>query len=323
MSRRCDRTTVCVLDGGHSGPCQRPGGVQVVTTTTTELDRPTSAVPVHEPHGFVALSAWAGTDLDIVNAARVSFHKQSQLLYRTTDGEDFEDYDDADDHQLELCNDAPDTPDPESFLNEADAGLINYLLRNRHGTPFEMVWCRWHISAPIFVFREWHRHRIASINEMSGRYVELRPRFYLPDDDHVRVQKGKPGHYTFEPVGGELGTREAYEALSYLEGQHGVTWGDMVRGRLSDSYAKSYRLYESLMKAGVAKEIARACLPVGIYSEMYWACNLRALLNFLSLRNHPRALQEIRDYAAVMENVLAEQMPVTHAAFVANDRIAP
>jgi thymidylate synthase (FAD) len=167
-----------------------------------------------------------------------------------------------------------------------------------------------------------------SINEMSGRYVELKPEFYLPDDDHVRVQVGKPGHYTYIPAGGELadpaiaGPSWAWNELG-PSGAGPVTKGMLTRLQLERAFYHAFTAYQSLLSDGVAKEIARACLPVATYSEMYWACNLRALLNFLSLRNHPKALQEIRDYATVMEAELARHMPVTHAAFVANDKVAP
>lgn len=256
-------------------------------STVTELDRPPNAVVVHEPYGFVALVNQHGDDLGVVNAARVSYAKQSGW----------------------------DEVDPKGpMLSEADAGLIGFLIKNRHGTPFEQNYFQFHVSAPIFLFREWHRHRIASINEVSGRYVELQPRFYLPDDEHVRVQVGKPGRYTYVSKGAES---------VYGENGIGETYGRRTRRALKHSYDLAFSHYQELLDLGVAKELARACLPVATYSEMLWSCNARSLMNFLSLRNHDRALKELRDYAQVMEDLFAQAMPITRAAFVANDRVAP
>lgn len=257
-------------------------------STVTELDRPPNAVTVHEPYGFVALVSQHGDDLDIVNAARVSYAKQSGW----------------------------DEVDPKGpMLSEADAGLIGFLIKNRHGTPFEQNYFQFHVSAPIFLFREWHRHRVGvSINEVSGRYVELQPRFYLPDDEHVRVQVGRPGHYTYVSKGAE-------SVYGLSDGSQ--TYGSKVRIALKHSYEIAFSHYQQLLELGVAKELARACLPVATYSEMLWSCNARSLMAFLSLRNHDRALRELRDYAAVMEDLFAQAMPVTHAAFVANERTAP
>lgn len=240
---------------------------------------PSDATIVHPPHGFVRLVEFAGSDLAVVNAARVSYDKQS-------------------------------TWDPSAIqrnerrLRKDDAGLLSYLMKNRHGTPFEHNYFQFHVRAPIFVFREWHRHRIGiSINEESGRYVELQPDFYLPDDDHCRKQVGKPGHYTYEPV------PEVHAKA--------------IRDMLDMSYRRSYSIYQTLMAEGVAKEIARAALPVATYSQMLWTCNARSLMAFLSLRNAPTAQREIKDYAAVMEDIFLKAMPVTAKAFVDGGRIAP
>jgi thymidylate synthase (FAD) len=294
---------------------------------TEQLDRPQNAVTVHEPHGFIALQSWIGDDLDIVNAARVSYGKKSDFLIRTGDGQIFEgDEGKAWDHQDDLEDKMAegDSIDRMKYiLNDADTGLINYLMKNKHGTPFEMAWCKFHMSIPIFVIREWHRHRIASINEMSARYVQLEPRFYLPDNDHVRVQRGKPGHYTMETVGPFVMVNDDQLRLPQDDSEERLTYGFHTRKTLNHAYTQSYQVYEYLMNMGIAKEIARATLPVGIYTEQIWACNVRSLLNFLSLRNHSRALQELRDYAAVMEAELEKQMPAVHAAFVTNGRVAP
>lgn len=272
---------------------------------TTELleDIPDGAMIVHEPHGFVKLVEQNANDLMVVNAARVSFSKRSEWA-----------------NQAEL-DEAERLAEwyPDEKLFEADEKLVQFLLKNKHGTPFEHTFFAFHIRAPIFVFREWHRHRIGvSINEESGRYVELRGDFYLPDDEHVRIQKGKPGRYTYESYGNEL---IPVEVDAKFGGR--TTYGEATRDSLDRAYDQAYKSYQYLMSIGVAKEIARACLPVGIYSQMYWTCNARSLMNFLALRNHEKALQEIREYAEAMESVFAELMPVTHAAFVENGRVAP
>lgn len=206
-------------------------------------------------------------DLSVVNAARVSFARRR------------EDVDDA------------------------DAGLIRFLMRDRHGTPFEHNAFRFHIRCPIFVAREWFRHRIGSFNEFSMRYAKATDDFYVPDADDVRSQVGKPGAYSFEPVDPELAER--------------------TREELQAVYDTAYATYTRLVEQGVARELARSVLPVGAYTEFYWTVNARALMNFVSLRAAETAQREIRRYAEACESFLAEQMPITHAAFVANDRTAP
>ena len=206
-------------------------------------------------------------DLSVVNAARVSFARRR------------EDVDDA------------------------DAGLIRFLMRDRHGTPFEHNAFRFHIRCPIFVAREWFRHRIGSFNEFSMRYAKATDDFYVPDADDVRSQVGKPGAYSFEPVDPELAER--------------------TREELQAVYDTAYATYARLVEQGVARELARSVLPVGAYTEFYWTVNARALMNFVSLRAAETAQREIRRYAEACESFLAEQMPITHAAFVANDRTAP
>lgn len=240
---------------------------------------PPDATIVHPPHGFVRLVEFAGSDLSVVNAARVSYDKESTLERNVFDRDILQ-------------------------LNQADVGLLGYLMKNRHGTPFEHNYFQFHVRAPIFVFREWHRHRIGiSINEESGRYVELQPDFYLPDDDHCRKQVGKPGHYTYEPVP--------------------PVHAKAIRDMLDTSYQRSYSIYKQLMDEGVAKEVARAALPVSTYSQMLWTCNARSLMAFLSLRNAPTAQREIKDYAQAMEDIFLTQMPVTAKAFIEFDRVAP
>lgn len=200
---------------------------------------------------------------------------------------------------------AEDEADPERA-----AGLINMLMRDRHGSPFEQVGLQFLVSAPIFVWREHMRHRIASYNEMSGRYTRLAPVFYLPAADRPLVQQGKPGAYEFVP-----GTEDQL---------------DEVQEKLRLSASVAYAAYEHLLGQGVAKEVARMGLPVGIFSTAYVRMNLRALMNFLSLRTrHEMATfpsfpqREIEMVAEQYEQAMATQFPVTHEAFVRNGRVAP
>jgi thymidylate synthase (FAD) len=224
------------------------------------------SIPVLD-HGFVRLDDAMADDLSVVNGARVSFAR----------------------HKAEM--------------DDSDAGLIRFLMRERHGTPFEHNSFRFHIRAPIFVAREWFRHRVGSFNEFSMRYAQATEDFYVPEPDDVRSQVGKPGAYSFEPV--EPGVAET------------------TREEMRAVYEAAFSAYERLVELGVARELARSVLPVGAYTEFYWTVNARALMNFLSLRNSETAQREIRRYAEAAEQFLAEKMPVTYAAFVVNDRIAP
>ena len=218
-------------------------------------------------HGFVRLDAAMADDLSVVNSARVSFAARSE------------------------------------DMSDRDRGLVRFLMRQRHGTPFEHNSLRFHIRTPIFVAREWFRHRMGSFNEESARYHKLSDDFYVPDREAIRTQVGKPGAYTFEPVDDELAT----ETIAIFK----------------DTYEDLYRKYDALVEKGVAKEVARAILPFGIYTQFYWTLNARSLMNFLSLRNAPEAQYEIRVYAEAIERLWSETMPVTHESFVEFGRRAP
>jgi thymidylate synthase (FAD) len=224
------------------------------------------SIPVLD-HGFVRLDQAMADDLSVVNGARVSFAR----------------------HKTEM--------------DDSDAGLIRFLMRDRHGTPFEHNAFRFHIRAPIFVAREWFRHRVGSFNEFSMRYARATDDFYVPAAEDVRSQVGKPGSYSFEPVSEEV--------------------AETTREELRQVYETAYAAYEKLVELGVARELARAALPVAAYTEFYWTVNARALMNFLSLRNAETAQREIRRYAEACEQFLAERMPVTYEAFVASGRVAP
>jgi thymidylate synthase (FAD) len=193
---------------------------------------------------------------------------------------------------------------------ERSAGLINFLMRDRHGTPFEHSSMTFYIQAPIFVFREFMRHRTFSYNEESGRYRKLEPVFYVPGPERKLVQTGKPGAYVFED-----GTAAQHE---------------VARHAIQSSCEQAYAAYQSMLDAGVAREVARAVLPVGLYSSMYVTGNARALMNFLSLRvkdeqaTFPSFPQrEIEMVAEQMEALWAGLMPLTHAAFERNGRVCP
>jgi thymidylate synthase (FAD) len=218
-------------------------------------------------HGFVRLDEAMASDLSVVNAARVSFARRKEEM------------------------------------DDADTGLIRFLLRERHGTPFEHNAFRFHIRAPIFVAREWFRHRVGSFNEFSMRYAKATDDFYVPASDDVRSQVGKPGAYSFEPVESEV--------------------AEATRDELRAVYETAFAAYERLVEQGVARELARAVMPVGAYTEFYWTVNARSLMNFVSLRAAETAQREIQRYADACERFLAEEMPITYEAFVDAGRTAP
>ena len=190
------------------------------------------------------------------------------------------------------------------------AGLINYLMRDRHGSPFEHASFTFYVRAPIFVWREHMRHRMASYNEESGRYRELEPVFYVPGPERNLVQEGKPGAYVFVP-----GTAEQHQIVN-----------EQVRA----SCAQAYAAYQEMLTAGVAREVARVVLPVTIYSSAYVTMNARALMNFLSLRTKREGShfpsfpqREIEMVAEKYEDEFARLMPLTYEAFQNNGRVAP
>jgi len=195
-------------------------------------------------------------------------------------------------------------------IGKRERGLINFLMRDRHGTPFEHNAFTFYIEAPIFVFREFMRHRVASYNEESARYKQLDPVFYVPGLDRDLLQEGKPGAYEYKP------------GLIY----HHLTVDEQTK-RAS---LESYKAYEKMLESGVAREVARGVLPVNIYSSMFVTMNARGLMNFLSLRvdspqnsfpSYPQ--REIEMVAEKMENLWAEKMPVTADLFVEHGRVTP
>lgn len=242
--------------------------------SVTPLPRPTVAavdeilgVPINVlDHGFVRLIDYMGNDAAIVQAARVSYGEGTKK-------------------------------------RSEDAALIRYLLRHRHTSPFEMVDIKLHIKAPIFVARQWVRHRTASMNEISGRYSILPEELYLPDDTQISFQSSdnKQGRSTTdvpEPL-----RRRVHDLL--LVGQR-----------------EAYAGYQELIDAEIARELARITLPLSVYTEWYWKMNLHNLFHFLSLRVDPHAQFEIRIYAEAICLILQRLAPVAYQAFVDYERDA-
>lgn len=226
--------------------------------------------------GEIRLIRENATDMSVVDSARVSFGK-------VTDGLN------------------------EQVTDEKDSGLIRFLMENKHGTPFEHNSMTFYVKAPIFVARQWFRHRIASYNEVSGRYSELKDTFWSPDIDSLRTQVGKPGAYSFKPYWEEHGYDKTHQMIAVFE----------------DNIRMCRQQYEFLLNNGVSKEQARSVLPVSYMTEFYWTVNARSLMNFLELRTDAHAQAEIREYALAAEQIWKKLMPVTHHFFVTNGRKAP
>ena len=225
--------------------------------------------PIEVGSGFVRLDAHMADDASVVNSARVSFARTKEI----------------------------------TELSDADKGLINFLMRERHGTPFEHNAFRFHVKCPIFVAREWFRHRIGSFNEFSARYSEVPNEFHVPLESEVRTQVGKPGSYSFESVDQET----ASTTVSII----------------STVNNRSYEAYKYLLSMGVAKEVARMVLPVSMYTQFYWTVNSRSLMNFLSLRTDSNAQYEIRTYAEATEKIFGNIMPVTYESWIKNGKVTP
>jgi thymidylate synthase (FAD) len=209
-------------------------------------------------HGFVRLVDYMGSDEAIVQAARVSYGEGTKKL-------------------------------------QEDRGLIRYLMRHRHTTPFEMVEFKFHVKLPIFVARQWIRHRSANVNEYSGRYSIMKEEFYLPPSDEVQKQSknNKQGR------AGELPDELRQTFLEYL----------------SQSQKDAYSHYSGFIDQGVARELARINLPLSLYTEWYWKIDLHNLFHFLALRQDQHAQKEIRDYAIIMGNMVKVVCPLAYEAF--------
>lgn len=197
-----------------------------------------------------------------------------------------------------------------SGTEKSNTGLLRMLMRDRHGSPFESPVLQFRIECPIFVAREFFRHRIASYNETSGRYRELEPVFYVPSNERPLRQIGKPGAYTFEP-GDE-------DQIADVRMVHRQGAGD------------AWRNYQWLLEGGIAREVARNVLPLSIYTSFYVNMNLRSLMNFLSLRwAHEESkvptfpLYEIEQVAIKMDTLATEIAPQSMQFFTEFGRVAP
>lgn len=222
-----------------------------------------------------------GSDMSVVNAARVSFNQNGTKLANGN-------VVDANGYDLEK-------------MSERNAGLINFLMKNKHASPFEHCTASFLVTAPIIVVREWQRHRTQSYNEVSGRYTELQPKFYAPDLTRPLIQSGKPGAYKFDLP---------EDDVLYYE-----TWREM-----RFSYQTNWDAYQTLLGKGVAKEVARGVLPLNIYTGWYATANLRNWVNFLALRAEEQAMWEIRQLAFQVEEKLHKLFPVTMETWVKNGR---
>lgn len=210
-------------------------------------------------------------------------------------------------------NDSTTNESPESLR-----GLLSFLMKNRHGTPFEHGAITLRVEVPIFIWREWHRHRIGfSYNEESGRYKKLNPVFYVPGEDRRKVSV-KPAD--FKP------SKPGFGGFLESSVEHWEEDNDLLR----TNYQESYELYESLCRGGMDNGLARICLPVGIYSACYVTCNPRSLMAFLELRtdestasrrSHPQ--WEMHQVAKQVEDVLRSVWPITHELWDKNGRVAP
>jgi len=209
-------------------------------------------------HGFVRLVDWMGNDQSVVRAARVSY----DAAWRA--GED----------------------------EGSDSRLIKYLWRNHHTTPFEAVTLTFEVKAPIFVFRQWHRHRTFSYNELSARYRELPEEVYLPD---FRLQSSKS----------KQGSEGEIDDLN----------NDIFRSKFQEAYWEAFRIYKQALEEGVARELARAVLPLATYSHMFCTANLLNVLKFLTLRCDSHAQYEIRVYADAMRELIQPIVPVCLSAW--------
>lgn len=241
-------------------------------------------VPVLD-QGYVELVETWGSDERIIESARMSTDKGFKGWGP---------------YPCPGCETAKDTGCPMckgKALIEGDEKLLKFLYTHKHMTPFEMAGATFEIQAPIFVFREWHRHRTQSYNEMSGRYTELPDKYYVPSLDRL--------------MGGMQSTKNKQGSHSGFDGNQAKE----IAKKLKDAYDDARDVYEELLAKGVARELARLVVPVAQYSRMRASANLRNWLGFLTLRTDPAAQSEIREYAWVVEAFLTNAFPRTMALF--------
>ena len=213
-------------------------------------------------HGFVRVIDYMGGDAAIVQAARVSYGRGTRAV-------------------------------------SDDAGLIRYLMRHWHSTPFEMCEVKFHVKLPIFVARQWIRHRTANVNEISARYSILDREFYIPAPEHLAAQA-------------RVNRQGRGDVLEGDEAQRVLDW-------LRDDATRAYDHYEAMLsqdgQQGLARELARMNLPANVYTQWYWKTDLHNLLGFLRLRADAHAQYEIRAYAEVMAQIVRDWVPAAWAAF--------
>jgi thymidylate synthase (FAD) len=207
--------------------------------------------------GFVQIIERMGDDLRAVEAARVSFQKGTSHISR-------------------------------------DRALIDYLMEHGHESPFEHIIFTLKVKAPLFVARQWFRHRIGSFNEISARYSELKEEFYIPEKSRRTDPSNRQGSLFSE---GEENDRKVKELIA-------------------DSSAHSYETYQELLKSGVARELARIVLPLNLYTQWFWTVNARSMMNFLMLRADQHAQWEIQQYARAVGTILQEHCPWTYESFL-------
>ncbi len=210
-------------------------------------------------HGFIRIIDYMGSDSSVVQAARVSYGEGTKHISQ-------------------------------------DAALINYLMRHFHTTPFEMCEIKFHVKLPIFVARQWIRHRTANVNEYSARYSILSREFYIPEVNQVAMQSQNNA----QGRGEELDPKVAENVIEVLNNNSNLV----------------YSSYDQFLEDGLAREIARINLTLNYYTEMYWKIDLHNLLHFLKLRSDDHAQYEIRAYAAEMIKIVKKWVPLTYNAFV-------
>ena len=247
------------------------------TFTTRRATSPALEKLLYEPipvldHGFIRIVDYMGDDAAIVQAARVSYGKGTKKV-------------------------------------SEDKGLINYLMRHWHSTPFEMCEIKFHIKLPIFVARQWIRHRTANVNEYSARYSILDKEFYIPTVDHLNPQS-KQNNQGRSPD--QLSPAESARVLEILKGDSEQTYAHYEE--LMNCDAEGNTIDES--KTGVARELARMNLTLNYYTQWYWKIDLHNLMHFLMLRADPHAQYEIRVYADAMIEILKAWCPFAYEAFV-------
>jgi thymidylate synthase (FAD) len=226
-------------------------------------------IPVLD-HGFVRVVDYMGDDAAIVQAARVSYGKGTKKL-------------------------------------SEDRGLINYLMRHRHTTPFEMCEIKYHVKLPVFVARQWIRHRTANVNEYSARYSILDREFYVPAPTELAAQSRANRQGRDEMLQGE----EAKRVLGLLSGGAERAYDEYLEMLNEDAAGKPI----DPARQGLARELARAHLPLSVYTQWYWKVDLHNLLHFVSLRADPHAQYEIRAYAEILLDTLRRWVPIATAAF--------